>query len=100
MSNVQRLTGYIGKTGLLSLSGHDGIRFGVTVLDARYVYSKLQLFCEPLAGHGGKWFSADSVLMDNLAGKSTKCVNCGHYNLTDDRGIATCEVCNRKTAGK
>ncbi len=65
MSNVQRLTGYIGKTGLLTLSGHAGIRFRVTVLDARTVYSRLQLFCEPISGSGCKWFNADAVQMDN-----------------------------------
>ena len=26
-----------------------------------------------------------------------KCKNCGHINTADERGIATCTVCNRKT---
>jgi hypothetical protein len=30
----------------------------------------------------------------------TKCVNCGHLNMADELGIATCEICNRKTLDK
>lgn len=60
-SNVKQLMSYIGKTGNVTISGQDGIRFGVTVTDARMVYSNVQVYCEPISGTGGRWYALSSV---------------------------------------
>ncbi len=61
MSNVQRLQQLIGRTGNVVITGQAGIKFGVRVLDARTVYSNIQVFCEPITGSGGKWYAISSV---------------------------------------
>ncbi len=64
MSNVQRLTGFIGKTGLLTISGHAGIQFKVKILDVKMLYGSLTLLCEPMAGQGAKWYGIGGIQFD------------------------------------
>lgn len=72
MSNVQRLTQFIGKTGSVKITGQDGIKFHVKVSDVRMVYSAMQCFCEPICGSGGRWYAASSIEFHDIKSQEVK----------------------------
>lgn len=54
-------TKLIGKTATLAI---DGLRFAVTILDARSVFGRADYQVAPVTGSGSKWVSSDRVTLD------------------------------------
>lgn len=72
MSNVQRLTQFIGRTGNVVITGQTGIKFGVRVIDVRMNYSRMECFCEPITGTGGKWYAESSIEFHDVKSQEVK----------------------------
>ncbi len=65
-TNVARMLSFIGRTGNVVISGQQGIKFGVRVVDVRITYSVMQFMCEPISGSGFKWYAAASVELNSV----------------------------------
>ena len=56
MANLAEIAGNIGKRALLT--GEKGLRFPVTIKDAKQAYGSVRYMVEPVGGHGLTWVDA------------------------------------------
>lgn len=67
-----QLIAHIGRTGLWYAPQpalRDGLRFRVTVIDARQVFGRLDYRIQPIAGQGAAWIEARTVTLDQEIGQ-------------------------------